>query len=146
MVSRSCRLWCFRSQRYGSCYEHSVWNSQCPEVNPHASLLFYWEPLKRQVRIEGTVSRLPVAESEAYFSQRPRVSQLSAAVSPQSRVIPSRECLQNKVAELEGVYAAQPSVPMPSNWPPAHQLSSNHLEAALSSTSVFCNDALALIS
>ncbi|NXA94905.1 PNPO oxidase, partial [Melanocharis versteri] len=61
------------------------------ESNPFASLVFYWEPLCRQVRIEGSVKRLPEEESERYFHSRPKGSQIGALASRQSSVIPDRE-------------------------------------------------------
>src|SRR5262245_9546381 len=61
--------------------------------NPRAALLVYWHDLGRQVRAEGAVERLSPAESDAYFRSRPLGSRLSAAVSPQSNVIESREVL-----------------------------------------------------
>ncbi|KAH8850198.1 Pyridoxine-5'-phosphate oxidase [Schistosoma japonicum] len=89
------------------------------DSNPYASLLFYWEPLKRQastVRVEGTVSRASEKESEEYFQNRPKSSQISATVSPQSQVIPSREFLDKKYVELESEYAEMEKLPKPSNW------------------------------
>jgi pyridoxamine 5'-phosphate oxidase len=68
--------------------------------NPRAALLFYWEPLGRQVRIEGGVQRVPDAESDAYFGSRPLGARLSALASPQSRPVESREWLERRVAEL----------------------------------------------
>jgi pyridoxamine 5'-phosphate oxidase len=68
--------------------------------NPRAALLFYWEPLGRQVRIEGPVGRAPDAESDAYFATRPLGARLSAVASPQSRPVESREWLERRVAEL----------------------------------------------
>jgi pyridoxamine 5'-phosphate oxidase len=71
------------------------------EANPWAALLFYWDPLGRQVRIEGPVERVPEEESDAYFRTRPRGAQISASVSPQSRVVDSRARLEALAAELE---------------------------------------------
>jgi pyridoxamine 5'-phosphate oxidase len=68
--------------------------------NPRAALLFYWDPLGRQVRVEGEVERLPPEESDAYFASRPRGSRLSAVASRQSEVVASRETLDARVAEL----------------------------------------------
>lgn len=68
--------------------------------NPRAALLFLWDPLGRQARIEGTVEPLTREESEAYFRTRPRGAQLSAWASPQSEVIESRAWLEARVAEL----------------------------------------------
>jgi pyridoxamine 5'-phosphate oxidase len=70
--------------------------------NPRAALLFYWEPLGRQVRIEGPVARVTDAESDAYFGSRPLGARLSAAASPQSRPVESREWLELRVAALAG--------------------------------------------
>ncbi|CAL8092789.1 unnamed protein product [Calicophoron daubneyi] len=86
------------------------------EENPHAALLFYWEPLKRQVRIEGTVTRLSAEENDRYFASRPKKSQISATVSPQSKVVPSREYLETKFTELEKLYPDEEKVPRPENW------------------------------
>ena len=81
--------------------------------NPRAALLFYWDPLGRQVRIEGPVERVAETESEAYFRSRPRGAQISAAVSPQSRVVESRATLEARAAELE---TAGDEIPRPSTW------------------------------
>jgi pyridoxamine 5'-phosphate oxidase len=56
-------------------------------ANPHAALVFYWDALGRQVRVEGKVQRITPAESAVYIASRPRGSQLSALASPQSEVI-----------------------------------------------------------
>jgi pyridoxamine 5'-phosphate oxidase len=77
-------------------------------ANPQAALLFYWHPLGRQVRIEGVVERLPEAESDAYFMSRPPASRLSAAASPQSEVVGSRDELEARVRALEGTDVRRP--------------------------------------
>jgi pyridoxamine 5'-phosphate oxidase len=84
-------------------------------VNPAAALLFYWDPLGRQVRIDGGVQRVSAQESEAYIRSRPRGSQLSALSSPQSRPIESREVLEARVAELADRYA-DTELPLPGTW------------------------------
>jgi pyridoxamine 5'-phosphate oxidase len=71
------------------------------ERNPLAALLFHWPELGRQVRIEGRVRRADRAESVAYAHSRSRASQLSALASPQSREVPSREWLEERVAALD---------------------------------------------
>jgi pyridoxamine 5'-phosphate oxidase len=76
--------------------------------NPRAALLLYWHVLGRQVRVEGAVERLAAAESDAYFDSRPPGSRRSAAVSPQSGVIGSREELERAAAAL-GDDVARPS-------------------------------------
>ncbi|KAL2078129.1 hypothetical protein ACEWY4_025814 [Coilia grayii] len=85
------------------------------ESNPHACLVFYWEPLNRQIRIEGTVERIPYQSSCDYFHSRPKSSQIGAVVSRQSTVIPNREYLRQKNAELEERYK-DTDVPMPDYW------------------------------
>jgi pyridoxamine 5'-phosphate oxidase len=82
--------------------------------NPRAALLLYWHPLGRQVRVEGAVERLPAAASDAYFASRPVGSRLSAAVSPQSAVIESREELA-VAADVLG-RAVGDDVPRPESW------------------------------
>jgi pyridoxamine 5'-phosphate oxidase len=85
-------------------------------VNPRAALLFYWDPLGRQVRIEGPVHRLSAAESAAYVRSRPKGSQLSALASPQSQVVVGgRDELEGRVAELAARYAGE-EPPVPDNW------------------------------
>lgn len=68
--------------------------------NPNASVLFYWPELERQVRIEGKVCRIPEGESEAYFNSRPAESRISAIISPQSKVVASREQLLSAKSEF----------------------------------------------
>ena len=82
--------------------------------NPHAALCFYWDKLARQVRVEGAVTRLPKEKSEAYFALRPRGSQLGAWASKQSREIPSREFLEEKMREAEARFPDK--VPIPPYW------------------------------
>lgn len=84
-------------------------------VNPRAALLFYWDPLGRQVRIEGPVGRLSVEDSASYIRTRPRGSQLSALASPQSRPVPSREWLEHRVAELAAEHD-RVELPLPGGW------------------------------
>jgi pyridoxamine 5'-phosphate oxidase len=83
-------------------------------ANPRAALLFHWEALGRQVRIEGRVERTSSEETAAYVRSRGRGSQLSALASPQSQVIPSREWLEQRVAELAARYADD--LPLPDGW------------------------------
>lgn len=84
-------------------------------ANPRAALVFYWGGLERQVRVEGTVEQVTAAESDAYFRTRPLGSQLGARASPQSAVLPDRETLERRVAELEKEFAGR-EIPRPSNW------------------------------
>jgi len=77
--------------------------------NPRAALLFFWDPLGRQVRIEGAVEPVSDTESDAYFATRPLGARISAVASPQSRPVESREWLEERVAELEA--AGEPARP-----------------------------------
>jgi pyridoxamine 5'-phosphate oxidase len=84
-------------------------------ANPRAALVFYWQPLGRQVRVEGPVERVPVEESEQYWSTRPRGSRLAAWTSRQSRPLGSREELEARYAELEREHEGR-DVPLPPHW------------------------------
>lgn len=70
-------------------------------VHPFAALVAFWEPLHRQIRIEGAVEKVDPADSDAYFATRPRGSQVGAIASPQSQPIASRAVLEERVAEIE---------------------------------------------
>mgnify|MGYP001167106197 CR=1 FL=1 len=85
------------------------------QQNNRAAMTFFWSELYRQVRIGGSVYRLPDEESEAYFRSRPRHNQISALASRQSRVLESREMLERIAEELEEKYRDKP-VPRPDNW------------------------------
>jgi pyridoxamine 5'-phosphate oxidase len=69
--------------------------------NPRAAMLFYWEPLGRQVRIEGAVAEIDAEESDAYFDTRPLGARIGANVSRQSRPLGSRAALEQLVAQFE---------------------------------------------
>jgi pyridoxamine 5'-phosphate oxidase len=85
------------------------------ESNPRAALLFYWDPLGRQVRIEGAVERVSGPESDAYFATRPRGAQLAATASQQSSVLANREEIDRCVAELDRNQAGR-EVSRPGHW------------------------------
>jgi pyridoxamine 5'-phosphate oxidase len=85
------------------------------EANPQAALLFHWSPLGRQVRIEGTVERVPEAESDAYFATRPRDARVGALASRQSDPLGSRAELYERLAELETDLGGG-AVPRPPTW------------------------------
>eukprot|EP01018_Ginkgo_biloba_P005806 Gb_23847 [translate_table: standard] len=84
--------------------------------NPHASLLFFWEGLHRQVRIEGSVEKVSEEESDEYFHSRPRGSQIGALVSNQSSVIPGRHVLHQAYGDLQAKYADGSLIPRPKHW------------------------------
>ncbi|MBE9583729.1 pyridoxamine 5'-phosphate oxidase [Mucilaginibacter sp. JRF] len=83
--------------------------------NPLATLVFFWGPLERQIRIEGTIEKLGKGESEQYFHSRPKASQIGAVASPQSQEITGREILESKMQQLEAEYESK-EVPKPSHW------------------------------
>jgi pyridoxamine 5'-phosphate oxidase len=83
--------------------------------NPRAALLFYWDALGRQVRVEGSVERTSGEETAAYVRSRPRGSQLSALASRQSQPVASREELARRVGELTERYA-ESELPVPGFW------------------------------
>jgi pyridoxamine 5'-phosphate oxidase len=85
------------------------------EANPRAALLLHWAPLGRQVRVEGTVARVPREESEAYFETRPPGSRLGAAASLQSEVLDSRRTLEERVERLRAELGGA-GPPLPEHW------------------------------
>jgi pyridoxamine 5'-phosphate oxidase len=85
------------------------------EANPRAAATMLWHPLQRQVRVEGAVTRVADDESDDYFASRPRGSQIGAVASPQSRAISGRDVLEERVAEVERVFAGS-EVMRPPVW------------------------------
>lgn len=85
------------------------------DANPRAAMAVYWQPLGRQVRMEGTVERLAPEESDAYFATRPRESRIGAWASHQGSVLPSSEALQERVRELSERFGDE-EVPRPEWW------------------------------
>jgi pyridoxamine 5'-phosphate oxidase len=85
------------------------------DANPHAALLFYWDLLGRQVRVEGTVERVDSAESDEYFASRPHGAQLAAAASRQSSVVRDRDEIDARVAELAREHEGK-DVQRPVHW------------------------------
>lgn len=85
------------------------------DANPFASLTIFWAELERQVRIEGKVERVSSEISDAYFSSRPKGSQIGAVTSPQSTPIANREILEKRALQIEEQYKNTP-VPRPAQW------------------------------
>jgi pyridoxamine 5'-phosphate oxidase len=85
------------------------------DANPPAALLFHWEPLGRQVRIEGRVARVAGQESDAYFATRPHGAQLAAAASQQSSVLRDRAEIDDRVADLAREHEGS-NVRRPDHW------------------------------
>ena len=84
-------------------------------VHPYAALVLFWEPLHRQIRIEGAVEKVTPAESDAYFAARPRGSQIGAIASPQSQAIESRGALEELVARVTTEHG-EGMPPRPAYW------------------------------
>lgn len=85
------------------------------EENPRAAAVFHWPELGRQVRIEGSIARLPSQDSDAYFAARPRPHQLGAWASPQSRPVDSLDEVTAQMATIDREYAGV-AVPRPPFW------------------------------
>ena len=84
-------------------------------ANPRAALVFHWQELERQVRVVGSVSRIPDAESDAYYRTRPLGSRFGAWASQQSAVLRSRAELEERLAAVEARHP-DGDVPRPSHW------------------------------
>jgi pyridoxamine 5'-phosphate oxidase len=84
-------------------------------ANPHASLVFFWQELERQIRVEGTVEKVSGEESDQYFQSRPEGSRLGAWASPQSSKIHERTMLEGNYRKYQEEFAAGP-IPRPANW------------------------------
>lgn len=96
-------------------YTHSISaKGRQLEANPRAALVFYWQPLHRQVRIEGTVTPVSAQEADAYFASRPYGSRVSVWVAPQSSVVASREAMETRFEEISRQYPDE--VPRPGTW------------------------------
>lgn len=85
------------------------------EENPKAALVFYWPELERQVRVDGRVERTSAEESDQYFSRRPAQARIGSAASPQSQVVPNRQFLEDRMAELQARHP-DGNIPRPSHW------------------------------
>jgi len=85
------------------------------QVNPVASLVFFWKELERQVRISGSVEKVTELESDQYFQSRPEGSRIGAWASPQSTVISSRQVIEEKVEALQAAFEGK-EIPRPLHW------------------------------
>jgi pyridoxamine 5'-phosphate oxidase len=84
-------------------------------ANPNAALLFWWDRLHRQVRVEGAIEPVGPDEAEAYFATRPYGSRIGAWASPQSEVLADRTALERRVAQVEQRFGGG-DVPRPPGW------------------------------
>ena len=85
------------------------------ESNPQVEACFFWDKLERTVRVHGRVTRTTEAESEEYFHKRPRLSQIGALASSQSKPVENREVLERQFADLEKMYE-NTDIPRPEHW------------------------------
>lgn len=87
---------------YGFCFftNYDSKKGKEMEINPFASMVFFWPELERQIRIEGKIEKLDAKKSDAYFNERPIGSRTAAAVSPQSKAIENRDELEKMVFEF----------------------------------------------
>ncbi|MCA1909964.1 MAG: pyridoxamine 5'-phosphate oxidase [Magnetospirillum sp.] len=83
--------------------------------NPNVALLFHWKSLKRQIRVEGAVQPVTDAEADSYFASRPRISQIGAWASLQSRPLEGRFELERRVAEFTAKFGLG-DIPRPPHW------------------------------
>jgi len=86
------------------------------EENKKAALNFFWVDLERQVRVQGEVQKITLLESDVYFQSRPRLNQLSAWASPQSKVVPNREYLEELLKQAEERFSNTDVIPTPPFW------------------------------
>ncbi|XP_021599912.1 pyridoxine/pyridoxamine 5'-phosphate oxidase 1, chloroplastic isoform X2 [Manihot esculenta] len=105
-----CQFYTFRYTNYESRKAQQLLE------NPRASLLFYWDGLHRQVRVEGSVQKVSDEESEQYFHSRPRGSQIGAIVSKQSTIVPGRHVIHQQFKELEEKFSDVDLIPKPKAW------------------------------
>jgi pyridoxamine 5'-phosphate oxidase len=113
----SARMVLFKGLRNGAFLFYTNYDSRKGRDLSHdrrGALVFYWPVTRHQVRVYGTVHKLTRAASAEYFATRPRGAQLSALASPQSRVVPSRKMLENRV--LAAAAANPDAVPLPRSW------------------------------
>ncbi len=85
------------------------------QQNPNVAVLFAWLGLERQVRISGRVEKISSTQSFAYFASRPKGSQLGAWISPQSKIIESRDFLKQKLAAMKAKFSSG-KIPLPDAW------------------------------
>ena len=85
----------FNKDGFVFCTNYNSFKGQQLEENPKACLVFFWKEIERQVRITGLVEKISAEENDEYFYSRPKESQVSASISPQSQVIESREWLDD---------------------------------------------------
>ncbi|AFM05739.1 Pyridoxamine 5'-phosphate oxidase [Bernardetia litoralis DSM 6794] len=97
------------------------------EINPYASITFFWAELERQVRIEGKIEKISAEKSTEYFKSRPIGSQIGAIASPQSSILNTREELETLFHSIEKNYEETNFIERPKNWG-GYRLIPNYVE------------------
>jgi len=85
-------------------------------ANANVSLLFFWDVMERQIRVQGKAEKVSKEKSEAYFQSRPKGSQIASTASLQSSELASRATLEERVAQLEEQFKDAENLPLPENW------------------------------
>jgi pyridoxamine 5'-phosphate oxidase len=86
------------------------------ETTPRAALTFHWDPLERQIRIQGSIEEGTEEEADRFFQRRPRRSQITAWASEQSQPLEGRGHLETRMNELDEKFDGQTTIPRPSHW------------------------------
>jgi pyridoxamine 5'-phosphate oxidase len=102
---------------HGFCFFTNYHSQKGQDIdhNSKASLVFFWKPLERQVRVRGIIEKTSAAESDAYFNSRPSGSRLGAWSSNQSQQIASRQVLENQEQSFREKFAGQ-EITRPEHW------------------------------
>lgn len=102
----------------GFCFFTNYESAKAAQIaaDSRAALVIYWREQDRQVRVRGSLERLPAADSDAYFATRPRESRLGAWASPQSRTLPGRDALEESLGEIEERWEGEEDIPRPEHW------------------------------
>ena len=102
----------------GFCFFTNYESAKAAQIaaDSRAALVIYWREHDRQVRVRGSLERLPAADSDAYFATRPRESRLGAWASPQSRTLPGRDALEESLGEIEERWEGEEDIPRPEHW------------------------------
>jgi pyridoxamine 5'-phosphate oxidase len=85
------------------------------DENPFASLVFFWKELERQIRIEGSITKIEASKSDTYFQSRPAGSRIGAWASPQSQTIENRKTIENNFLQFEEKFGCE-NIPRPEHW------------------------------
>lgn len=105
----------FNSQGFNFYTNYHSNKGQQIAANPSGAIVLFWKELERQIRLEGTIIKLPQTESDTYFNSRPYGSKIGAVASPQSQVIPNRQWLETQEKTILATNT-QATIKRPTNW------------------------------